>query len=158
SLVDLADRVRRPHHGLLGSGIARNARQRIVIWAVALPLMTVTGALFSAGADIYLVATAALLLVQRMVVAGDFNRLRLACQRRPPAHGIIVLDDVARLADHGQKAFRLARMRAEGMLVPDGLLLPPNYLEEFASISAERRAVQLDAVWRQLGQQRVAVR
>jgi rifampicin phosphotransferase len=142
---------------------ARSTRQRIIIWAVTLPLLTATGALFSAGADIYLVASAVLLLLQRMTVAVDFGRLRQAWLRQAwrralPAHRFIPLDDPGRLAEHGQKAFRLARMRVERMPVPDGLLLPSDYLEEFASRSAEWRSAQLDEIWRRLGRNRLAVR
>ena len=137
---------------------ARSTRQRIIIWAVTLPLLTATGALFSAGADIYLVASAALLLLQRMAIAGDLGRLRQAWRRALPAHRLITLDDPERLAEHGQKTFRLARMRAEGMPVPDGLLLPSDYLEEFVSRPAEWRSAQLDEIWRRLGSNRLAVR
>jgi rifampicin phosphotransferase len=136
----------------------RNTRQRIVTWVVVFPLLTATGTLFSAGADIYLIASALLLLLQRMAVAGDFGRLRQAWRRVLRAHRFVSLDDPEHLADHGQKAFRLARMRAEDMPVPDGLLLSSDYLEEFATQSAEWRGAQLDEIWRQLGKERLAVR
>src|SRR5262249_13307624 len=57
---------------------ARSTRQRIIIWPVTLPLLTASGALVRAGADIYLVASAALLVLQRMAIAGDLGRLRQA--------------------------------------------------------------------------------
>src|SRR5262249_53297617 len=45
---------------------ARNNQHRLIIWLAGLPSMAVTGSLFSAGADLYLVTSAALLLVQRL--------------------------------------------------------------------------------------------
>jgi rhodanese-related sulfurtransferase/phosphohistidine swiveling domain-containing protein len=137
---------------------ARSVRQRIAIWIVGVPLLTATGALFSAGADIYLVASAALLLLQRMAVAGDFGRLRRMWHGVGLTDRIITLDDPARLSDYGNKAYRLARMRAEGMPVPNGLLLAPDFLEDFASGSAQWRRARLDEIWRRLGKERVVVR
>ena len=52
-----------------------------LIWIVALPLLTATGALLGAGADIYLIASAALLVVQRLWVSGEFERLWQAWRR-----------------------------------------------------------------------------
>jgi rifampicin phosphotransferase len=136
----------------------RNRRQRVAAWAIALPLLTAIGAFLSAGAVIYLVASAALLLVQRMVLAGAFARLRQAWDRARLPNRIITLDEPARLSGHGNKAYRLARMRAQGVPVPNGLLLPGEFLEEFASAPAEWRRTRLDRLWRHLGAERLAVR
>jgi rhodanese-related sulfurtransferase/phosphohistidine swiveling domain-containing protein len=142
----------------LDMAFVQSARQRIIVWAISLPLLTATGALFSAGADIYLVTSAMLLLLQRMFVAGVFGRLWRAWRRGLRAPRIIALDDPDRLAGRGQKAFRLARMRAEKMPVPRGLVLPSDFLEEFASQSPEWRGAQVDEIWRRLGKQPLAAR
>ena len=137
---------------------ATNAKRRMLIWIVALPLMTATGALFGAGADIYLVASAALLVVQRLWVSGVFERMRQAWSRRRLPDGIIALEDVSRLEDRGNKAYRLARMRAAGMPVPDGVLLTPAFLTRLAAAPAATRQRDLGWIWRHLGQARLAVR
>ena len=55
--------------------------KRIAIWLVALPALTATGAILSAGADIYLVASAALLVMQRLWVSGELAWLAQAWRR-----------------------------------------------------------------------------
>lgn len=69
---------------------------------------------------------AALLIVQRIWVTGLVSRLRKAWRCRPPASGIYSLDDVQQLAGRGNKAYRLAQMRAAGLPVPNGFLLTPS--------------------------------
>ena len=49
--------------------------------------MTATGTLFSAGADIYLIVSAALLLVQRLWVSGQFAQLWQRLAPQPDARG-----------------------------------------------------------------------
>ena len=88
---------------------ATSAKRRALIWIVALPLMTATGALFAAGADIYLITSATLLLVQRLWVSGEFARLWHAWRRSRTPEGIIALEDVSRLENCGNKAYRLAQ-------------------------------------------------
>ena len=136
----------------------RGVTSRIIVWLVALPLLTATGALFGGGADIYLVASAALLVVQRLWVAGALARLRLAFSRWRLGDQIISLDEPERLGSYGNKAYRVAQMRARGMPVPPGLVLTPRFLEQFASASGDQRRRQLDRLWQGLGCDRVAVR
>jgi rifampicin phosphotransferase len=136
----------------------RSNRQRIVAWAATLPLASAAAALFSAGAAIYLVASAALLLLQRIAVSGAGARLWRAWQRRRLPSGVITLDEPARLAEEGNKAYRLARMRSEGLPVPQGVVLPHDFLEELASAAPHWRAAVLEKVWRYLGEQPLAVR
>jgi rhodanese-related sulfurtransferase len=116
---------------------ATSAKRRALIWIVTLPLMTATGTLFSAGADIYLIVSAALLLVRRLWVNGQFGQLWRAWRRSRTPDGIIVFEDVSRLESCGNKAYRLARMRAAGMPVPDGVVCPP-FMARLAAMSARR--------------------
>ncbi|HEY4922389.1 MAG TPA: PEP/pyruvate-binding domain-containing protein [Xanthobacteraceae bacterium] len=136
----------------------RTARQRLIVWATVFPLFVATGALFSAGTDLYLVASAALLIVQRLVVSGVPGRMRRAWRRWRLGPGVIGLSDPEALADHGNKAYRLARMRAAGLPVPDGVLLTPVFLAALARDTAGKRRARLDRVWRALGTRRLAVR
>ncbi len=136
----------------------RTGRQRLAVWATVFPLFVATGALFSAGTDLYLVTSAALLIVQRLVVNGVPGRLRAAWRRRRLGPGAVALADPDALADHGNKAYRLARMRAAGLPVPDGVLLTPDFLAAFAVAPAGQRRARLDRLWRALGGRRLAVR
>jgi membrane protein insertase Oxa1/YidC/SpoIIIJ/rhodanese-related sulfurtransferase/phosphohistidine swiveling domain-containing protein len=136
----------------------RTAKHRVLVWAIVFPLLAVTGGLFSAGADIYLVASSALLVAQRACVAGEFSRLRTLWHRLLLGDGIISLDDPLRLANLGNKAHRLAQMRAQGLPVPDGLLLSPRFLHAFTIQSADWRRRHLDRIWRRLGKACLAVR
>ncbi len=52
------------------------------------------------------------------------------------------------LEGRSNKAYRLARMRAVGMPVPDGVLLTPEFLARFAAASEPARQRQLDWLWR----------
>ena len=51
---------------------ATSRTKRIAIWLTALPALTATGALLAASADIYLITSATLLVVQRLWVSGQF--------------------------------------------------------------------------------------
>ncbi len=138
--------------------LAHKTSHRVTIWAIGFPLLVGTGALFSAGADLYLVASAALLLLQRTAVAGGFAGLHSVWRRLWLGRDIISLDEPGRLLPYGNKAYRLAQMRSHGLPVPRGILLTPSFLEEFALRSPEWRRRRLDRVWRWLGRAPLAVR
>ena len=129
----------------------RTRAQRLGVWAAVFPLFIATGALFSAGTDIYLVMSAALLIVQRLCVNGVPARLALAWRRRRLDAGMVSLDDPARLAGHGNKALRLGLMRAARVPVPAGVLLTPAFLADFAAASPAGREARLGRLWRALG-------
>jgi phosphohistidine swiveling domain-containing protein len=129
----------------------RTRAQRIGVWAAVFPVFIATGALFSAGTDIYLVMSAALLIVQRLCVSGVPARLALALRRWRTGADMISLDDPERLAGHGNKALRLGLMRAAGVPVPAGVLLTPPFLAHLAAASAAGRKGRLDQLWRELG-------
>ncbi|MEI8150259.1 MAG: PEP/pyruvate-binding domain-containing protein [Hyphomicrobiales bacterium] len=142
----------------LDLAFASSVKSRALIWIAALPLMTATGTLFSAGADIYLISSAALLVVQRLWVSGQFASMIAAFRRGRAPEGIIVLDDVSRLADCGNKAYRLARLRAAGMPVPDGVVLTPAFMSRLANAPASTRLRELAWIWKRLGHGKLAVR
>ena len=138
---------------------ATSRMKRIVIWLVALPALTATGALLAASADIYLITSATLLVVQRLWVSGAISRPCTppgAAAGRP--QGIIALDDVSLLENCGNKAYRLARMRAAGMPVPDGVVLTPAFMTRMAAAPAATRHHELGWIWRRLGNAKLAVR
>ncbi len=134
------------------------ATHRVIVWLAVLPAMVATGVLFGAGANIYLIASAVLLLVQRMWIGGQFAAMANAWRRKRLPDGVIALDDVSRLADKGNKAYRLAQMRAAGMPVPNGLLLSAGFLTTLTASSDATRRRLLDRIWSQVGGERLAVR
>ena len=145
--------------------IARTRRQRIATWLIGMPVMMATGALLSAAVDIYLVASASLLLLQRSIVAFDrsaamalIRARRIWLQRRLLPAGVITLDDTGQLKDCGNKAYRLAQLRAEGVDVPGGLVLTSEFLQRFEASPPAVRKRLLDRLWRRLGATRIAVR
>src|SRR5262249_34756053 len=84
--------------------------------------------------------------------------IRQAWRNSRVPDGIVALDDVARLESCGNKAYRLSRMRADGMPVPDGVLLTPVFLEHLSAASAETRNSRFDWIWRRLGSAKLVVR
>jgi rhodanese-related sulfurtransferase/membrane protein insertase Oxa1/YidC/SpoIIIJ/phosphohistidine swiveling domain-containing protein len=144
--------------GYIDLAFATSLKKRIAIWAIGLPALTATGAFLSAGADVYLITSAVLLIVQRLWVSGVFAAvIERSRHARIPA-GIVELDDVAHLDNCGNKSYRLGRMRVAGLPVPDGLVLTPAFLTRFATMSAETRCRELDWIWQRLGKAKLAVR
>jgi rifampicin phosphotransferase len=144
--------------GYVDLAFATSLMKRIAIWLIGLPALTATGALLAASADIYLITSATLLVVQRLVVSGIATRLWQSLRRGRTPAGIIALDDVAKLEGCGNKAYRLARMRSAGMPVPDGIVLTPDFMTRIAAVSAATRHHELGWIWRRLGNVKLAVR
>jgi rhodanese-related sulfurtransferase/membrane protein insertase Oxa1/YidC/SpoIIIJ/phosphohistidine swiveling domain-containing protein len=131
---------------------------RLAVWGAVFPLFIATGALFSAGTDLYLVMSAALLIVQRIWVSELIPRLWSTWRLSWLEPGVYSLGDVSSLAGRGNKAYRLAQMRAAGMPVPNGLLLTQRFLADFAMYAPDKRRKILDRLWRRLDSHRLAVR
>lgn len=146
--------------------IATKRWHRLLNWLVAVPLLAIAAALLTAAADLYMIASATLLLVQRAFVTGTVQIalarigafLRGAAVRRPPHAGIVPLAAADRLEAAGNKALRLAQLKAAGMPVPDGLVLTAPFLAAWPAMPPrERRRIE-GALWRRLGGRRLAVR
>jgi rhodanese-related sulfurtransferase/membrane protein insertase Oxa1/YidC/SpoIIIJ/phosphohistidine swiveling domain-containing protein len=144
--------------GYIDLAFATTQRKRIAIWAIALPALTATGALLSAAADVYLITSAALLIVQRLWVSGAFAAVAERWRRSRVPEGIVALTDVTHLQDCGNKSYRLGCMRAAGLPVPDGLVLTPAFLTRVAATSAAERQRELNWIWQRLGRAQLAVR
>ena len=134
------------------------AKHRVIVWLTVLPAMIATGLLFGAAGNIYLIGSAALLLIQRLWVDGTFAAVMRAWRRYRLPSGVVPLAEVSELADKGNKAYRLAQMRAGGMPVPDGVVLSPTFLKTFSTGSVEFRHRALERIWVRLGRERLAVR
>ncbi|CAN7470643.1 YidC/Oxa1 family membrane protein insertase [Bradyrhizobium sp. LjRoot220] len=142
----------------IDSAFVRSKRQRMLAWAVSVPLFTVSAALLSAAADIYIIASVILLLTQRAVITGQFALFWSHLRRMKLDRRVITLDEPALLTGHGNKAFRLAQLRAIQVPVPDGVVLPPHFLSDLNRADPGMRARLLDGIWSWLGAERVAVR
>ncbi len=145
--------------------ITSNRKHRMLLWGIAFPLMVAGGALLSAAANIYVVISAVLLLAQRAVIGGGMGafvlalqRLSALCRRWLVPAGVVRLSDQDGLSGCGNKAYRLAQLRAQGFPVPDAVVLTPRFLAQFANGSKLRRRRQLNWIWRQLGRGLLAVR
>ena len=142
----------------LDSAFVRTLRHRLLVWTIGMIVLTATGGILSAAADVYLIASAALLLVQRAVVTNKFFVLMQWIRRQRFDAGIVSLDDVQRLTGCGNKAYRLGIMRSQGFTVPEGVVLTTGFLEKYSTASPQWRSRTLDRIWRNLGAKKVAVR
>jgi rifampicin phosphotransferase len=142
----------------LDSAFVRTRMQRALAWGIGIPVFVATGALFAAPADLYLIASAALLLLQRAVVLGLGSRIASLWQALRSDRELIPLAHTAQLAGCGNKIRRLGEMRAGGLPVPSGVVLTARWLEKFAAAEPAARRPWLDRQWRGLGADRVAVR
>jgi membrane protein insertase Oxa1/YidC/SpoIIIJ/rhodanese-related sulfurtransferase/phosphohistidine swiveling domain-containing protein len=142
----------------LDAAFASTRKQRLLTWLIGMPLFVVTGALLSGAADLYIVTSVLLLLLQRAIVTGLFVRALRAWKRFHRDRGIIPLTDEEGLSGSGNKALRLAKIRALGIDVPNGVVLTSEFLDRFAAASPKARCVSLDRVWREVGAERLAVR
>ncbi len=140
-------------------------RHRLYVWLLAMPALTGLALVLSAAGNVYLIASAVLLLVQRAWVTGQFAllpRMARAMARRWRAwrarSGIVPLAHGDQLAACGNKSYRLAQLRAHGIPVPDGVVLTTALLDRFDRLSDRRRRRILDRIWRRLAAERVAVR
>jgi rhodanese-related sulfurtransferase/membrane protein insertase Oxa1/YidC/SpoIIIJ/phosphohistidine swiveling domain-containing protein len=135
----------------------RTRTQRLLTWLIGMPALVATGALLSAAADIYMIASAALLLVQRAWVSGSIAAFvrRIGSWRDD---GIVSLQQSDRLTGCGNKAYRLSVMLADGIPVPDGVVLTGRFLETFATATPNWRGQKLDRLYARLGSRPLAVR
>jgi rifampicin phosphotransferase len=142
----------------LDSAFVRTSRQRILTWIGGMLVLTATGSILSAAADIYLIASAVLLYLQRAIVTKQIARLIRSIRRRQLGNEVVLLDDIERLSYCGNKAYRLGVMRAHGFPVPEGIVLTARFLDKFAVASSRWRTRQLNHIWRSLAAKSVAVR
>jgi len=142
----------------LDSVFVRSAWQRVLVWIGGLLILTATGSLLDAAADIYLIASAAFLLLQRAIVTNQVARLIQRLARWRLGDDVVSLDDVERLLGCGNKAYRLGVARAHGFPVPEGIVLNARFLERFTAAPRQGRIRILDHIWQRLGAKTVAVR
>ena len=142
----------------LDSAFVSTRKHRLLVWLIGVPSFIALGALLSGAADLYVVASVFLLLLQRAIVNGNLSQLLQIWRRLRRQDGAIPLNDVDGLSGCGNKAFRLAQMIKLGINVPNGVVLTSQFLERFAATTSLQRQRELDRFWRTIGAQRVAVR
>ncbi len=142
----------------LDAAFVSTRKHRLLVWAIGMPLFVTAGALLSGAADLYVVASVFLLLVQRAIVDGRFSQILQTLQRLSRNDGLVRLSDVDALSDCGNKAFRLAQMQVLGFDVPNGVVLTSSFLDRFAAATPQQHRRDLDRLWRVIGADRVAVR
>jgi rifampicin phosphotransferase len=142
----------------IDNAFVRTSRQRVLVWAIGMIVLTATGSFLSAAADCYLVISATLLLLQRAIVTNRFSVFARWIRRWRLGDDVVSLDDTQRLSGCGNKAIRLGVMRSHGFAVPKGIVLTARFLEKFSTASSRSRSRQLDRIWRSLGVEKLAVR
>jgi rifampicin phosphotransferase len=142
----------------LDAAFVSTRKQRLLVWLIGMPFFVVTGALLSGAADLYIVISVLLLLLQRAIVTGLFGRMLQSWKRRHRDGGTIPLTDADALSGCGNKAFRLAKIRTLGIDVPNGVVLTSQFLERFSAAASTDRGNMLDRLWREIGADRLAVR
>ena len=129
----------------------------------ALALTAITWNL-SAGANLYLVASFVLMMLQSQAVKHLLTgrRLGLSFASKPTAlaDGIVPLALAGREQDGGNKAARLGRMIEAGLPVPEGFVLSDGALTGDADkrLPIQEDARILNAMWAAMDAERVAVR
>jgi rifampicin phosphotransferase len=142
----------------LDSVFGKSPRQRAAIWLGGILIFGGMTAAMGSAANFYVVVSAALILLQRFALTTDWRRLAGRLSGARAAGSLPTLDQPDRLAASGNKALRLAQLRAAGAPVPDGVVLDGAALAAYAvGPQAHRDAVHAD-VWRALGGGKVAVR
>ncbi|MDE2228350.1 MAG: YidC/Oxa1 family membrane protein insertase [Alphaproteobacteria bacterium] len=139
--------------------MARTRRQQILVGIGGVVVFTAIAGLLSAAVDLYLVASVAIMLIQRLALGIDVGAWRGRVARAMAArNGIVSLARAPFLENCGNKAARLGMMRAEGLPIPEGLVLTPSFLERFTRAPGPWRERALNRIWRRLGAVPLAVR
>jgi len=108
-------------------------------------LMTATVTLFSVGADIYLIVSAALLLIQRLWVNGSVRTTLAGLAPQPDARGHHRFEDVSRL-ELRQQGVPACPMRAVECRCPMAWCLhPPSWLDSPRCRSNASSRIRLDS-------------
>ncbi len=149
----------------LDQAFVKTRRQRMLVWALAVPALAVLVAGLPAAGTLYLAVSMVLLLVQRAWVLQWPHWLfempqflQAYRQDRYFGEGVIPLSDPRRLANCGNKTYHLAILAREGIAVPQGAVLSARFLKELARYAPEARETRLDRVFARLDLGRVAVR
>ncbi len=140
----------------------KTPRQRLLIWAVGMVVLTLMTAYLGAGAGLYVLTSGVLIVLQRLIVTAEkgwLPRMWHGLWNKPVVTpGIVPLQQADALAGCGNKAYRLALLKAAGIPVPDGVVLDTAFLERYRKTPPQAQAAMLDGVWQHICAGKVAVR
>jgi len=142
--------------------LCQTRRQRLLAWLVLVPGLIVVLAHLPAATNLYVAASAVLLLAQRAVVTGlpraALRWVERRLQARSAADGIVMLALAAERNDVGNKASRLGAMIQAGMPVPEGVVLTPELLGRWRLAGSRERSRLVRRAVRKAGAGPFAVR
>jgi rifampicin phosphotransferase len=138
--------------------VSPTRRNQFFVWFVGLPLLIVAAAVLGSGANLYMMASASLLLLQRAALRISRASISHLVRRFEWPRVIVPLSRPDLLKSCGNKAYRLAQLAATGVKVPRGCVLTTRFLQTFERSSPRRRRWVLALVWWRLGARAVAVR
>jgi len=145
--------------------LARSRRGAVLSWLLGVPAVAGLSLSLSQAGAFYVVVALSLLLLQRVVVAGQAKRgvrlikailIQAWCRRF--RMGVLPLAAPVLLKHSGNKAFRLALLRRKGFPVPDGVVLNDAALARFDAASPRAQNRLCRQIARALGGQVFAVR
>jgi phosphohistidine swiveling domain-containing protein len=148
----------------LQASFVRKRSHGLLLWCLAVPALATSMTMLGAAVNMYILISALLLLIQRRLVpapsAKEETSPKTLIQRLWPTSpaALISLDEPERLEGRGNKAYRLARLKAAGFEVPSGVLLPGDVLATWRAAPAKARNKLLDEICRVVGAETLAVR
>ena len=146
----------------LHAAFVTSRRHALIVWLLAVPALASSLALLGAAVNVYIAVSAGLLLVQRVVTTGSgvvaLKSAARALKPRAPVSGIVPLTAVDALQGAGNKAYRLAVLKAAGVNVPAGVVLDSAMLAQLRTQPDAWKKKQLRKAWNAVGSSEVAVR
>lgn len=133
-------------------------RRRVMIWVGGMVLFGGMAAVLGAASSFYIVLSAALILLQRLYLTLDRQSVLGWFGIGRNSYGIKTLSEPEALAHCGNKAYRLAQMKASGIPVPDGFVLDAAVIAAYSAASPAEREKMLDQAWTSAPLTRAAVR
>ncbi|MBN8533184.1 MAG: YidC/Oxa1 family membrane protein insertase [Rhizobiales bacterium] len=135
-----------------------STRRRVMIWVGGMALFGGMAAVLGAASSFYIVLSAALILLQRLYLTLDRKSVLGWLGLRRNTYGIKTLSEPDVLTHCGNKAYRLARMKAAGIPVPDGFVLDDAFIATYRAAAPSEREKMLDQAWNTAPLTRAAVR
>jgi rifampicin phosphotransferase len=142
--------------------LARSRRNLAIVWLMVVPFLVLSLGMLGAAVNLYIVSSAILLIVQRTIAGASLEDWKSRLQRlsrtgRSIPRGIVPLAAVEALQGCGNKAYRLAQLKAAGVNVPGAVVLTDALLQQ---IEQDPRVAEcrLAEAWSAVGSDKVAVR
>ncbi|MGE3918108.1 MAG: PEP/pyruvate-binding domain-containing protein [Hyphomicrobiaceae bacterium] len=142
--------------------LCRTRRHRLLAWLLLTPALVAMLALLPAATNLYVAASAVLLILQRIAAKAAprdwLVRQRRKLSRHHVAEGIVPLAMAAGRDDVGNKAMRLGALLGKGIPVPDGVVLTPAFVARWSEVAPDDRRRLCRRIVRAAGRGPFAVR